>query len=208
MTNGERGVFGALWGLLRTPVPPGRRGYLDFGWLILPLFLLQVLTGILLSMHYEPSVETAAASVRLVMQDVDGGWLVRGAHRWASTSIVVLALLHLLRVFATGSYRGGNAASWHVAVLVLLIAFAEAFSGQLLPWDNASYWTVVRFLEAVETVPLVGPTLTAMLRGGHDVTSHTLHRLHAVHVMVLPWLAALVAVGHLWLLTIRSSRRR
>jgi len=203
----EEGLFSAVWSVLRKPVPPGFRSYLAFGWMIMLLFVLQIVTGILLSLYYEPKPNAAGESVQLIMRDVSSGWLIRGLHHWSSTGIVVLALLQLLRVFVAGSFRR-SPTSWYLGCLLLLFVFAQAFTGSILPWDNQAFWWATGAVEAIESVPYVGPTLVSFLNGGPEVTDHTLSRAHALHVMVFPWVG-LVAVGlNVWLLARQWSRQR
>jgi hypothetical protein len=110
--------------VLRRPVPPEYRGDLFFGWVLLTLFLVQVATGILLSIYYEPSPVAVAQSVELLMRDVDWGWLMRGVHHWASHAMIVLVLVHLLWLFVRGRYRAAGAPGWTIAVLLLGFALA------------------------------------------------------------------------------------
>jgi ubiquinol-cytochrome c reductase cytochrome b subunit len=203
----DTSLLGATWSLLRTPIPPERRGVFAFGWLILLLFCVQAVTGILLSIYYEDSPATAAASVRLVMRDVDSGWLVRGIHHWNATFIVALSLMQLFRALVTRSYSGQGSASWYIGCVLLVLTFAEAFSGQLLPWDAQAHATIVHSLDAIERVPLAGPALASLLRGGSEVTGYTLSRIHTAHVLVLPWASTFLIAIHLWLFGRRRLAR-
>lgn len=194
------GLGSVLWRTLRTPVPPGRRTYLLIGWLVLALFAMQVVTGILLSVYYEPTPEKATESIRLIMRNVSYGWLVRGVHHWSTAAILLFGTLPLLRLFLTGGYRREGRSGWQLAALFLLLLFAFALTGVLLPWDDRAYWTAQRALEHVMGIPWVGHALGSFLSGSEEVAGQSLRRIHATHVLVLPWLSTLIVVAHLWLL--------
>jgi len=207
MRRREDSLLGATWSLLRTPIPPERQGAFAFGWLILVLFAVQAMTGILLSLYYEAAPATAAASVRLIMRDVDSGWLVRGIHHWNSNLIVALCLMQLFRTLVTGSYRGRGAISWYIGWMLLVLTFVEAFSGELLIWDGEAYANVTHAIEAVDGLPLVGPMIGGILRGGTEVTGYTLSRIHTTHVLLVPWAGIVLVVVHLWLFGRRRLAR-
>jgi len=195
-----------LWETLRRPVPPFRRGYLAFGWLILLLLVVQAFTGMLLALYYLPSPEQAPESVEYIMRDVKWGWLVRGIHHWSADVMIVASLVQLVKVFLAGHYRGERASSWYIGLLLLVLLYVFAFTGDLLTWDNDGYWAAISALETVETIPIVGPGLALTLRGGPGVGAATLSRTYAGHILLLPWLTFLLLSLHLWLLTRRWRR--
>lgn len=205
MRRAGYGLLGASWELLRRPVPPQRRGWLAFGWVIVILFLGQVVTGILLSFYYQPSPDLASESVKYVMRDVTWGWLLRGLHYWAGQAMIVAGLIQLVRVFVAGAYRGDGASHWWLGLLLMSLVLLFGFTGELLPWDAGAYWRISAALARVETVPWVGTELAAILRGGAEVTASTLSRTYSAHVMLLPWLAFILLVLDVWLL---AARRR
>lgn len=209
MTDAPRahGLLHALWGALRTPVGPGRRPWLGFGWLCLALLVVLGLSGVLLSVYYLPSLDGAARSVRFVMSDVDWGWLVRGVHRFGSSALIVCALAQLVVVFATGRYRGARAGSWVLGGLMLLFVLGIAFTGELLPWDAESVALVGAALDGTEAIPVFGPPLAGAMRGGGEVGAATLARAHAAHTLLLPWMVFALLVLELWFLA-RSRARR
>lgn len=202
------GVVHSLWSVLRRPVPPHLRGELFFGWLILILFLVQVGTGILLSIYYEPSPATAASSVQFVMRDVDWGWLVRGTHHWASHMLIVLVAVHLFVLLVRGRYRGAGSPGWYTAVLVLYFAMWLAYTGELLAWDQESYWRVSAALERFSSFGALGEAVAHVARGGDEVTATTLSRTYTAHGMFLPWLVFVLLVTNLWFLARRVAARR
>lgn len=197
-----------VWSALRRPVPLQKRGYLAFGWLILFVFAVQIVTGILLSLYYEPSPRLAAESVRGITRDVGFGWLIRGVHYWATGAMIVLGLLQLARTFVTGAYRGGGRPSWYLGLLLFAVLLLMAHTGGLLTWDEHAYWSVIHTLDAVQTIPWIGPGLAPLLRGGESVTGATLGRVYSAHVMLLPWVAFYLLALHFVFYFLARSRRR
>jgi quinol-cytochrome oxidoreductase complex cytochrome b subunit len=204
----EHGVLRSVWSVLRRPVPPGHRADLFFGWLILLLFLLQVVTGILLSIYFEPSPTTVADSVQFIMRDVDWGWLLRGVHHWSSHALIAIVLLHVLFLFVRGRYRGAGSPNWYAGVLVLFLVTALTYSGELLSWDQQTYWRVTRALQRVESFGPLGDWLAHIVRGGDSVTATTLSRTYTAHGMFLPWLVFMLLMANLWFLARRMQRRQ
>jgi quinol-cytochrome oxidoreductase complex cytochrome b subunit len=185
---------------VRTPIPPTLRTDLAFAAALLLLFLIQVFTGILLSLYYQPSTETVSESVQFIMRDVDWGWLVRGLHHWSSPALALLCCAHLLRVAVTGRYRFGRAWVWYLGLAVLALVLIQAFSGDVLDWDNDTYWRLRRLFEGVEAIPWVGPTLADIFRGGPQVGATTLTRAFSAHTMFVPWLVWMLLLGNAALL--------
>jgi quinol-cytochrome oxidoreductase complex cytochrome b subunit len=191
---------------LRAPIPERVRADLGFGALITAMFLVEVFTGILLSLYYQPSPETVEASVQFIMRDVSWGWLVRGVHHWASGGLVALCVLHLLRVFIGARYRDGRAWLWYLGALALVFIAVSTFTGEILGWDNAAYWRVRGLLAQVESVPFVGRELADILRGGAEVSATTLSRTYSLHTMFVPWLVWMLLLANVALL-VREVRR-
>lgn len=201
------GLVHALRDVLRSPIGPGRRPWLSFGWLCVALLVVLGLSGALLSIYYLPSLDGAARSVRFVMSAVDWGWLVRGVHRWGSTVLIVCALAQLVVAFATGRYRGARAGSWVLGGLMFLLVLGLSFTGQLLPWDAESVALAGAALDGTQAIPVFGPPLAGAMRGGDEVGAATLARAHAAHTLLLPWLVFALLVLELWFLA-RSRPRR
>jgi len=199
----EHGLARTVWDVVRRPVPRRHTADLFAGWVILLLFLLQVLTGILLSIYFEPSPATVADSVQFIMRDVDWGWLVRGVHHWSAHSLIVIVALHLLVVLVRGRYRGEGAPNWYVGMLVLYLMVALNYSGELLAWDQESYWRVSRALQGLASFGSIGEALAYVVRGGDEVTATTLSRTYTAHGMFLPWLVFVLLMANLWLLARR-----
>jgi quinol-cytochrome oxidoreductase complex cytochrome b subunit len=174
------------------------------------LFLVMVFTGVILMIYYTPSVESAYQSVKDIIYIVPGGRIIRNMHRWASQGMVIVAFLHMIRVFYTGSYLGNRSLNWVIGVVLLVITLMSNFSGYLLPWDQLAYWAVTIgsniAASARELTDLMGITnffdpggfLKKLLIGGETVGQPALSRFFALHVIFLP-LTMLVLFGvHFW----------
>jgi quinol-cytochrome oxidoreductase complex cytochrome b subunit len=207
MAAREPGVAQAVWATLRAPVRPAFRAELFFGWILMALFLVQVFTGILLSLYYQPSPVTVAQSVQFIMRDVSWGWLVRGLHHWASHALIVLCLLHVLRMFLVRGYRGAGSANWYAGCLVLALVVVLAGIGELLPWDNDAYWSLEGVLGRLERLGGIGQALSDVIRGGAQISGPTLSRLWSAHSLFLPWLVWMLLIVNLWFLARRMAPR-
>ncbi len=201
----EVGVFQLARHTLRAPIPHALRGDLGMAVLVLALFLLQVFTGILLSLYYQPSPETVAESMQFIMRDVSWGWLLRGLHHWVSTGLILVCCAHLARALVGARYRGREW-FWYLGACILPLVVALSFTGELLVWDNQAYWTVREFLGDVETIPAVGPELADIVRGGSDVNASTLSRVWTAHALFAPWLVWMLLTANLALI-VRDVRR-
>lgn len=204
----EQGVLQAIWSVLRSPVPPEDLIDLAFGWLILIMFAVQVVTGIALSLYYQPSPPMVAESVQFIVRDVDWGWLIRGVHHWASHAMILLCAMHLVRVFAVGRYRGSDSPNWYAGVLVLTFAVACTYTGELLTWDQESYWRLKHALDLVASWGSAFGSFADIVRGGDEVTATTLARTYSAHSLLLPWLVWLFLLANLWFLARRMKSRR
>ena len=186
---------------LTKPVPAHVNWLFTLGSVLAALLAVQLLTGVLLMVHYKPSGQEAFQSVQHITYDVPLGWLIRSAHNWGSHVIVVLALLHLARVVVYGGYKKPRELTWGVGVALLAVILGFGFTGYLLPWDQVAYWGTVVATEAPASIPVVGPLTREFMIGGTEVADPTLGRFYVVHVILLP-LALLSLVG-LHLLLIR-----
>jgi quinol-cytochrome oxidoreductase complex cytochrome b subunit len=169
------------------------------GGAALVLFLLLAATGTLLLVSYEPSPERAYGTVAALVDQVPFGALVRSAHHWAANGLVLVAFLHLLRVFYRGGHLPPRRSNWWVGVALLLLLIASAFTGYLLPWDQLAYWAVTISTGMLEYVPLAGGLLLAAARGGAEIGPATLARFFVLHVAVLPIAMLMLLAFHFWL---------
>ncbi|HEV2357312.1 MAG TPA: cytochrome b N-terminal domain-containing protein [bacterium] len=163
------------------------------------LLVVQVATGIVLGMNYVPSPEHAYDSIEFIMSQVLLGPILRGLHHWGSSALVVVAGLHMLRVFLWGSYKRPREVTWMAGVALLLIVMGFAFTGYLLPWTQRSYWATVVGTKIVGTVPGAGAWLLQVIRGEAGVGPVALARFYAIHVLLLPALLVPLVVLHLYL---------
>jgi quinol-cytochrome oxidoreductase complex cytochrome b subunit len=171
---------------------PARLSYLFcLGGITFTLLVLQVLTGLLLSIHYIPSDKEAYVSIQRLHSAVPLGSLVRSIHHWAADLTVVMVILHMLRVFVTGAYKTPREMNWIAGVLLLLFTMGFGFTGYLLPWDQKAYWATVVGTNMLASVPFIGPWLAELVRGGAEVSGQTLLRFYSMHMLWLPLLTGL-----------------
>jgi cytochrome b6 len=182
---------------LRKPVPKHAiRWYFCLGGITFFLFVVQGITGILLSLYYRPTPEHAYESILFIMNNVRFGWLVRSIHSWSASLMVATCIGHMVRVYVTGSYKNPRELNWVVGMMLGILTLGFGFTGYLLPWDQRAFWGSTVGSEILGTVPWVGKTLLALLRGGQDVTGLTLVRFYGGHVLVLPSLMLIFLVLH------------
>jgi len=181
----------ALEKALKKPVPEHVNWLFCFGGITFFCFIVQVVTGVLLLMHYRPTTAEAYASVVYITNNVPFGWLMRGLHHWASTTMIIMVFLHMLRVYFYGAYKPPRDFNWIAGLFLLMVTLTFGFTGYLLPWNQISYWATTVGTEIPGAVPVVGDTLKLFVRGSSDVSQVTLTRFFAVHVVILP--AAAVA---------------
>ena len=165
------------------------------GWLATFVLVMQLLTGIWLTMSYVPSGEGAFASVEYIMRDVEFGWLLRYLHSTGASAFFVIVYLHMFRGLMYGSYRKPRELLWLIGMAIYLALMAEGFFGYLLPWGNMSYWGAQVIVSLVGAIPVVGPDLMEWLRGDYLMSDITLNRFFALHVIALP----LILVGLVFL---------
>ena len=193
--NDRLGFTGRHRRILDKPVPGWINYFYCFGGITFTLFVLLLLTGLLLSAHYLPSEADAYRSIQRLHAAVPLGRLLRGVHSWAGNLMVVTIVLHLVRVFVTGSYKSPRELHWVAGSMLLLLVLAFGFTGYLLPWDQKAYWATVVGTNMLGSVPVIGPALAGIVRGGTDVTGQTLLRFYSMHVLWLPLFAGVF----LWL---------
>jgi cytochrome b6 len=170
------------------------------GSAILVFFAFQVVTGILLAFYYRPTLEAANDSVGRIMTEITLGWVVRSIHSWSATFMIVTVFVHLTSIALTKAYRRPRELTWMTGIFLLAVTLFFGFTGYLLPWDEVSLAATKVGTDLPKGIPVVGPWVTRLLRGGDDVTGDTLSRFFILHVSVLPLvLLALLAV-HVYLI--------
>jgi quinol-cytochrome oxidoreductase complex cytochrome b subunit len=186
-----------LEAFLKKPVPKHAiRWYFCLGGITFALFLIQGVTGILLSLYYRPTPDQAYESILFIMNNVRFGWLIRSIHSWSATLMIAFCVAHMLRVFITGSYKKPRELNWVAGVVLLLLTLAFGFTGYLLPWDQKALWGSTVGSEILGIIPLIGPWLLGLLRGGAEITGLTLTRFYGIHMLVLPVLAFIFLAAH------------
>ena len=176
--------------------------YYCFGGMVFVLIVLQLLTGILLAIYYVPDARgnPAAAynSVNFIQNTVYLGWLIRGVHFWGANILIIMVLLHMARVYWTGSYRAPRELNWMVGIIMLLLVLVFALSGYLLPWDTKAYFATEVTIKIAGLPPpaFVGTFVKTILQGGPVVGPPTLQIFFTAHVFLLPALIVLLMYVH------------
>ena len=168
-----------------------------FGALSLLVLVIQIVSGIFLTMHYKPDADQAFASVEYIMRDVSWGWLIRYVHSTGASMFFLVVYLHMFRALLYGSYRKPRELVWIVGVLIYLVLMAEAFFGYLLPWGQMSYWGAQVIVNLFAAVPFIGPDLAVWIRGDYVVSDATLNRFFAFHVIAVPLALLGLVAAHL-----------
>ena len=181
------------------PLPKSIGWFHTLGSMSLFLFVSQVLTGILLLIYYRPTVHDAFESVKFIMTTAYMGWLYRQIHAWGANLMIIVVFLHMLRTYVTGSFKKPRELTWVLGVVLFILTLVFGFTGYLLPWNQLSYWATTVGTEVAGAVPVVGPFIRLLLRGGTAVGGETISRFFVIHVIVLPWLMTFVILVHLFL---------
>jgi len=170
-----------------------------FGSVALFLFLVQALTGILLSFDYAPTPGDAYSSVSYILRKVAGGRMIHGLHHWGASFIVVVVFLHMAQVFIYGAYKKPRETTWIAGAALLLITLAFGLTGYLLPWDNRAYWGTMVTTQIIATAPVLGPYLTTLIGATNGIGVLTFSRFYALHTLLLPAFTALLITIHVYL---------
>jgi len=170
-----------------------------WGGMTLFLFGVQVATGILLVLYYRPSADEAYESVRFLMTQVSFGWLIRSIHSWSANLLVGAAMIHMFSAFMLKAYRRPREVTWLTGMALFVLCLAFGFSGYLLPWNQLAFFATKVGTDIMGSVPLVGPFLARLLRGGDQITGGTLTRFFGFHVAILPLCMTALLGIHLFL---------
>ena len=168
-----------------------------FGSLAAFVLVLQIVTGIFLTMNYKPDAGQAFASVEYIMRDVWGGWIIRYMHSTGASAFFIVVYLHMFRGLMYGSYRKPRELLWIFGMLIYLTLMAEAFFGYLLPWGQMSYWGAQVIVNLFGAIPFIGPDLAVWIRGDYVVCDATLNRFFAFHVIAIPLVLIGLVAAHL-----------
>lgn len=168
-----------------------------FGALAMLVLVIQILTGIFLTMNYKPEASLAFASVEYIMRDVSWGRLIRYMHSTGASMFFVIIYLHMFRGLMYGSYKTPRELIWLFGVGIFLVLMGEAFFGYLLPWGQMSYWGAQVIINLFTSIPFIGPDISLWLRGDYTVSDATLNRFFAFHVIALPLVLLGLVMAHL-----------
>ena len=168
-----------------------------FGSLAMLVLVIQILTGIWLTMNYKPDAEFAFASVEYIMRDVDWGWLIRYLHSTGASFFFIVVYLHMFRGLMYGSFQKPRELLWVIGMIIYLALMAEAFMGYLLPWGQMSYWGAQVIISLFGAIPVVGDDLALWIRGDFVIADATLNRFFAFHVAALPMVLIMLVFVHI-----------
>lgn len=168
-----------------------------FGSLALLVLVLQIVTGIFLTMNYKPDAALAFASVEYIMRDVEWGWLIRYLHSTGASAFFIVVYLHMFRGLIYGSYKQPRELVWIFGMLIYVALMAEAFMGYLLPWGQMSYWGAQVIISLFGALPVIGEDLALWIRGDFVVADATLNRFFAFHVIAVPLVLLGLVVAHI-----------
>ncbi|HTT09128.1 MAG TPA: cytochrome b N-terminal domain-containing protein [Gammaproteobacteria bacterium] len=168
-----------------------------FGSLALLVLVLQILTGIWLTMNYKPDAELAFGSVEYIMRDVDWGWLIRYMHSTGASAFFIVIYLHMFRGLLYGSYKKPRELLWIIGMMIYLTLMGEAFFGYLLPWGQMSFWGAKVIVSLYGAIPIIGPDLAQWIRGDYGISDVTLNRFFAFHVIAMPLILCGLVVVHI-----------
>jgi ubiquinol-cytochrome c reductase cytochrome b subunit len=183
--------------LAQYPAPKNFNFWYFFGSLAMLVLVNQILTGVWLTMNYEPSGDGAFASVEYIMRDVDYGWLLRYMHSTGASAFFIVVYMHMFRGMMYGSYQKPRELLWIFGMLIFLVLMAEAFMGYLLPWGNMSYWGAQVIISLFGAIPVIGDDLTLWIRGDYVISGATLNRFFALHVIAMPLVLVILVFLHI-----------
>ena len=186
------------------PTPANLNFWWTFGGILTVCLLIQIITGIVLAMHYTPNSEHAFASVQHIMRDVNYGWLIRYVHANGSSMFFLAVYVHIFRGLYYGSYKAPRELLWMVGVIIYLLMMATAFMGYVLPWGQMSFWGATVITNLFSSIPLVGDEIVSWLWGGFAVGNPTLNRFFALHYL-LPFVIVGVVLLHVWSLHVSGN---
>ena len=186
------------------PTPRNLNYWWTFGAILSMMLGVQILTGVVLAMHYTPHADLAFKSVELIVRDVNYGWLLRNMHAVGASMFFLAVYIHMFRGLYYGSYKEPREVLWILGVIIYLLMMATGFMGYVLPWGQMSFWGATVITNLFSAIPLVGETIVTWLWGGFSVDNPTLNRFFSLHYL-LPFMIAGVVVLHVWALHVHGS---
>ncbi|HQY74149.1 MAG TPA: cytochrome b/b6 [Aestuariivirga sp.] len=190
--------------LMDFPTPKNLNYWWTFGGILAIMLVAQLITGIVLAMHYTAHVDMAFDSVEHIMRDVNYGWLLRYLHANGASMFFIAVYVHMFRGMYYGSYKAPREVLWMIGVLIYLVMMATAFMGYVLPWGQMSFWGAKVITNLFSAIPFVGESVTTWLWGGYSVDNPTLNRFFSLHYLLPFVLAGLVGL-HVWALHVPGN---
>src|SRR5271154_5098414 len=178
------------------PTPRNLNYWWTFGAILSMMLGVQILTGIILAMHYTPNADLAFRSVELLVRDVNYGWLLRNMHAAGASMFFLAVYIHMFRGMYYGSYKAPREVLWILGVIIYLLMMATGFMGYVLPWGQMSYWAATVITNLFSAIPVIGQSIVTFLWGGFTVGNPTLNRFYALHYL-LPFVILGVVLLHL-----------
>jgi ubiquinol-cytochrome c reductase cytochrome b subunit len=186
------------------PTPKNLNYWWTFGAILGVCLVTQIVTGVILAMHYVPNATLAFDSVEHIMRDVNYGWLIRYIHANGAAMMFLAVYIHMFRGIYYGSYKAPREVLWLLGMIIYLLMVITAFMGYVLPWGQMSFWAATDITNILGSLPLVGPPITTWLWGGFAVDDPTLNRFYSLHYL-LPFIIAGVVVLHIWALHVPGN---
>lgn len=186
------------------PVPRNLNYFWTFGGILMVMLVSQIITGVVLAMHYTPHATMAFNSVETIMRDVEYGWLMRYMHMNGAHMFFVAVYIHIFRGLYYGSYKAPREVLWILGVIIFLLMMATAFMGYVLPWGQMSFWGATVITNLFSAFPIVGETIVTFLWGGYSVDNPTLTRFFSLHFL-LPFMIFGVVILHVWALHVTGQ---
>ncbi|WP_293901002.1 cytochrome b N-terminal domain-containing protein [Phenylobacterium sp.] len=186
------------------PTPKNLNYWYTFGGILALMLGIQIVTGIVLAMHYVPHVDMAFNSVQRIKRDVNYGWLIQGMHANGASMFFLAVYVHMFRGLYYGSYKAPREVLWILGCVIYLVMIITAFMGYVLPWGQMSFHGAVVITNLIGALPVVGPAITTWLWGGFAVDDATLNRFFSLHYL-LPFVIAGVVALHIWALHVPGN---
>jgi ubiquinol-cytochrome c reductase cytochrome b/c1 subunit len=186
------------------PVPRNLNYFWTFGGVLFAMLIMQILTGVVLAMHYTPNADMAFDSLEHIMREVNYGWLLRYLHANGASMFFVAVYIHIFRNFYYGSYKAPREVLFFLGIIIFILMMATAFLGYVLPWGQMSYWGATVITNLFSAFPLVGEGIVTFLWGGYSVSNPTLNRFYSLHYL-LPFMIFGVVILHVWALHVPGN---
>ena len=190
--------------LMQYPTPKNLNYWWTFGGILTFCLVTQIITGIVLAMHYTAHADLAFSSVEHIMRDVNYGWLIRYIHANGASMFFLAVYIHIFRALFYGSYKSPREVIWILGILIYLLMMAAAFMGYVLPWGQMSFWGATVITNLFSAIPLVGESITQWLWGGYSVDNPTLTRFFSLHYLI-PFLILGLVILHIWALHVPGN---